>query len=207
MTDPSVGEFLPQQQPQQRGLAGAAGAREEDELAFLDDERHVAQRVDPAAVHLREVRGFNHGSPATRPSRAPLRGQLEECGEYNMQPAARPAGAGRWRGAQRDRRVEPGARTRRSTADGFARPPLRLDHLADQEPGDGALAGPVLRDLGRMLRERLVDQRLDGHPRAIPAAGRSAPAMTSAAPPVAIMPGQDLLGGRRRHDTRRRPCG
>ena len=41
---------LAQQQPQQRGLAGAARAGEEDELPLVDAQRQVAQRVDAAAV-------------------------------------------------------------------------------------------------------------------------------------------------------------
>ena len=49
------GHVLPQQQPQQRGLAGAARAGQEDELALVDPQRQVAQRVDAAAVQLRDV--------------------------------------------------------------------------------------------------------------------------------------------------------
>ena len=46
---------LAQQQAEQRGLSGAARAGEEDELALVDAEREIAQRIHAAAVHLGEV--------------------------------------------------------------------------------------------------------------------------------------------------------
>jgi hypothetical protein len=45
-------QVLAQQQAQQRRLAGAARTGEEDELAFVDGEGQVAQRVDAAVVEL-----------------------------------------------------------------------------------------------------------------------------------------------------------
>ena len=53
--------LLHQQQPQERGLAGAARAGQEDELALPDGQRQVTQRVDAAVVQLREVLRLDHG--------------------------------------------------------------------------------------------------------------------------------------------------
>ena len=72
-------QLLPQQEPKQRRLAGAAGPGEEDEFSLFDDERHIPQGVDPAAVHLREVRRFNHGSLAMCRSR-PRTGSVGQMG-------------------------------------------------------------------------------------------------------------------------------
>ena len=57
---PLGGHVAAQQQPQQRRLPGAARPGEEDELALVDAHRQVAQRVDAAAVELREVDRLNH---------------------------------------------------------------------------------------------------------------------------------------------------
>ena len=48
-------QLLAEQQPQQRRLAGAARAGQEHELAFVDAQRQLAQRVHAAAVQLREL--------------------------------------------------------------------------------------------------------------------------------------------------------
>ena len=45
-----AGNVLPQQQAQQRRLAGAARPGEENELALVDPQRQVAQRIDAAAI-------------------------------------------------------------------------------------------------------------------------------------------------------------
>ena len=57
-----AGTLLQQQQAQKRGLAGAARAGQEDELAFLDGERQVPQRVQAATVELREMVRLDHAS-------------------------------------------------------------------------------------------------------------------------------------------------
>ena len=51
-------QALAQQQAQERRLAGAARAGEEDELPLLDLDGQIAQRVDAAAVKFREVMRF-----------------------------------------------------------------------------------------------------------------------------------------------------
>ena len=51
---------LPQQQPEQRGLAGAARPGEEHELAFVDAQGEVAQRIDATPVQLGDPLGFDH---------------------------------------------------------------------------------------------------------------------------------------------------
>ena len=55
------GPLLQQQQPQQRALAGAARPGQEHELAFLDLQRQIAERIHPAAVHLGQRLRFDHG--------------------------------------------------------------------------------------------------------------------------------------------------
>src|SRR5690606_7671994 len=57
-----VRHLLPEQETQQRGLAGAARAGQEDELALIDAQVQVPQGINPAAVHLRDVAGFDHGA-------------------------------------------------------------------------------------------------------------------------------------------------
>ena len=52
--------LLHQEQPQERGLAGAARAGQEDELTLPDGQRQVAQRVDAAVVLFREVLRLDH---------------------------------------------------------------------------------------------------------------------------------------------------
>jgi hypothetical protein len=51
-------QILAQQQPEQGRLAGAAGAGEKEELALVDGQREIAQRVDAAAVELRKMMSF-----------------------------------------------------------------------------------------------------------------------------------------------------
>jgi hypothetical protein len=48
-------QILAQQQPEQRRLAGAAGAGQKDELAFVDGEGEVAESVNAALVELRQM--------------------------------------------------------------------------------------------------------------------------------------------------------
>ncbi len=57
---PSDGDLLPEQQAQQRRLAGAARPGEEHELSLVDAQRQLAQGVHAAAVHLRDLLGFDH---------------------------------------------------------------------------------------------------------------------------------------------------
>ena len=54
-------QLLPEQQTQERALAGAARAGQEHELAPADREVEIAQREQAAAVRLRQALGFNHG--------------------------------------------------------------------------------------------------------------------------------------------------
>src|SRR5262249_6330799 len=51
-------QILAQQEPQERRLTGAARAGEEDELAFVDRDRQIAQRIHAAVVELGQVIGF-----------------------------------------------------------------------------------------------------------------------------------------------------
>ena len=53
-------QLFAKEHPQKRGLAGAAGARQKNELAFVDGEGQFAQRVNAAAVLLGEVIGLYH---------------------------------------------------------------------------------------------------------------------------------------------------
>ena len=54
--------FLAKQHPEERGLAGAARAGEEDEVAFVDANGKIAERVDAAGVRLRDVDRVNHAA-------------------------------------------------------------------------------------------------------------------------------------------------
>jgi hypothetical protein len=53
--------FLAQQQPEQRGFAGAARPGEEHELTLVDRERQAVEGSDVRAVDLRDVVEFDHG--------------------------------------------------------------------------------------------------------------------------------------------------
>jgi hypothetical protein len=53
---------LPQQQPQEGRLAGAARPREKHEIPFIDAKAQIAQRVHAAAVHLGDLMGLDHDS-------------------------------------------------------------------------------------------------------------------------------------------------
>ena len=55
---------LYEQQPQQRGLAGAARTGKEDELTLVDVERQILQRVQTATVKFREVVRLDHAACA-----------------------------------------------------------------------------------------------------------------------------------------------
>ena len=53
--------LLQEQQPQQRALARAAGAGEEDELTLVDLQREIAQGIESASVGLAEPLRLDHG--------------------------------------------------------------------------------------------------------------------------------------------------
>src|SRR5262249_51206156 len=54
--------FLAQEQTKKSRLAGAARPGQENEFAFVDGQGEIAEGVDSAAVHLREVRALDHSS-------------------------------------------------------------------------------------------------------------------------------------------------
>src|SRR3954465_9246091 len=56
------GQLLAQQQAQQRRLPGATRAGQEQELAFVDGDRKVSQRVDATVVKLGEVITLYHAA-------------------------------------------------------------------------------------------------------------------------------------------------
>ena len=58
-------QLLPEEEPQQRGLPGPGGARDEDELPALDLEADVAERRSPLGVALRQVRDPDQGRPTS----------------------------------------------------------------------------------------------------------------------------------------------
>ena len=53
-------QLLPEQQAKQRGLTRAARPCEKQKFTLVDRQREVAQRIDAAPVHLREVRALDH---------------------------------------------------------------------------------------------------------------------------------------------------
>src|SRR5262249_13797318 len=63
-------QIFAEQEPEEGRFAGAARAREEHELALLDRERQIAQRVHAPAIHFRELVGFDHGNSSLRRSRS-----------------------------------------------------------------------------------------------------------------------------------------
>ena len=155
----------------------------------------------PAAVHLGEVRGFNHGSLATRRSQ-PRQEAVGECGPSIAceWPRAR---VGRLRTRRSGaRRVEP--RADEAVDRGRVRPAAAgLHHLARRgtrrpracrpgtaRPGPGCFDERVVDERLERLRRRFLQQALGGGD----GVGRLA---------GGHHPGQDLLRRRRRHDARR----
>ena len=68
---PAVGRCRPEDEAQERGLAGAVGAEQPEDAARLDGERDVVERDLPVLVDLRQVRGLDdqpgvvrHGGPS-----------------------------------------------------------------------------------------------------------------------------------------------
>ncbi len=59
-----IGEFQAGQDPQQRGLARTRRAQQRDQLAFLDPERHVAER-GKAAEGLMDIADIDHFAAAS----------------------------------------------------------------------------------------------------------------------------------------------
>ena len=93
-----VGAFLHQQQAEERGLAGAARAGEEHELALAHRDREIPQRIQAAAIELRQAMRRDHVLEYTSErSSFPTRGQPEILAEPPIRrrgktPRARPRG-------------------------------------------------------------------------------------------------------------------
>jgi hypothetical protein len=87
-----------QQQFEERGFAGAAGAGQEDEFTLLDRERQVPQRKHARTIGLREVMRLDHGMLVRCVSRSSrgLHQQSSSTGgaiwrrEYNKSPRYEP---------------------------------------------------------------------------------------------------------------------
>ena len=76
-------QFGAQQQAKKCRFARAAWAGEENKIAFVDGQRQIVQRIDAAAVELREVIGLYHAACAPTGLCSFWKMAMKEC-DYNM---------------------------------------------------------------------------------------------------------------------------